>query len=368
MTLEACTTCLRRSWLLAQLSVLLDYRAADEERLLALLELPDEQLIEALAGRRRAELRRAYGAALPEGAALAGGAQVVCPHGRRYPERLRRGDLAPRALYVSGDLERMAYLLARPTVAIVGTRQATDYGMVMGRDFARALASSDVTVVTAFAEGIARAVCAGVGEAREPALTVMAGGVDICRPAGQRVLWQSLRRCGCLLSELPAGVRGRRWCEPARERTIAGLCDLMVLVEAGEALGELRAARMADRFNKPVGALPGRLTSRASRGTNELLARGAHLIRGPEDVLELLALPLPASAPEGPATERKRGVERALAIRLRVVLDRVGAGKDTPARLTAEGGDPAAMMAALGELELLGLVRRGDAGRYVPTR
>ena len=67
----------------------------------------------------------------------------------------------------------------------------------------------------------------------------MAGGVDICRPAGQRVLWQSLRRRGCLLSELPAGVRGRRWCEPARERTIAGLCDLMVLVEAGEALGEL---------------------------------------------------------------------------------------------------------------------------------
>ena len=66
VTLEACTTCLRRSWLLAQLSVLLDYPAADEERLLALLELPDEQLIEALAGRRRAELRRAYGAALPE--------------------------------------------------------------------------------------------------------------------------------------------------------------------------------------------------------------------------------------------------------------------------------------------------------------
>ena len=61
----------------------------------------------------------------------------------------------------------MAYLLARPTVAIVGTRQATDYGMVMARDFARALASSDVTVVTAFAEGIARAVCAGVREKPE---------------------------------------------------------------------------------------------------------------------------------------------------------------------------------------------------------
>ncbi len=351
--------------MLAQLSVVLDYRAADEERLLALLELPDEQLIEALAGGRRAKLKAAYEGALRGRATPSGGASV-CRHGRRYPERLRHVASAPLALHVSGAPARMASLLARPTIAIVGTRQATDYGMVMGRELARALARSDVTVVTAFAEGIARAVCAGVVEAREPALTVMAGGLDICRPAGQRALWQSLRQRGCLLSELPGDVAGRRWCEPARERIIAGLCDLMVLVEAGDAFPELRVARLAERFGKPLGALPGRLTSRASRGTNELLVRGAHLIRGPEDVLELLALPVTANPRTGPGNERARGVERELETRLREVLDRVGAGEDTLARLTVDGGDPSAMMAALGELELLGLLRRGDAGRYVP--
>jgi DNA processing protein len=363
---EACKTCLKRGWLLAQLSVVLDYRAADEERLLALLELPDEHLIEALAGGRKAELRRAYAAALPGGATRADGVQAVCQHGQLYPERLRAATPAPRALHAFGGLDRMASLLARPTVAIVGTRRASDYGMVIARELARALARSDLTVVTAFAEGIARAVCAGLVEAREPALTAMAGGVDICRPAGQRGLWQSLRARGCLLSELPGGVPGRRWCEPVRERIVAGLCDLMVLVEAGEAHGELRVARMAERLGKPVGALPGRLTSRASRGTNELLARGAHLILGPEDVLELLALPVSTGARAGPGKGRARDIQRDLESRLRAVLDRVGLGQDTLASLTADGSDPSAMMAALGELELLRLLRRGDAGRYVP--
>ena len=363
---EACEACLRRSWLLAQLSVVLDYRAADEERLLALLDLSDEQLIQALAGRRKPALRRAYEAALPGAGTLPDGTQTVCPHGRRYPERLRGVASAPRALHLSGPVDRMASLLARPTIAIVGTRQASDYGMVMARELARALARSGVTIVAAFAEGIARAVCAGLVEAREPALVAAAGGVDICRPARQRAVWQALRERSCLLSELPRDVRGRRWCEPARERIVAGLCDLMVLVEAGEAYSELRAARMADRFGKPLGALPGRLTSRPSQGTNELLARGARLIRGPEDVLELLALPAWVSASRGPRTTWSGSVEKKLESRLRVVLDRVGAGEDTLASLTANGSDPSAMMAALGELELLGVLRRGDAGRYVP--
>lgn len=116
-----------------------------------------------------------------------------------------------------------------------------------------------------------------------------------------------------------------------------------------------------------MAAVPGRVTSTASEGTHALLIGGASLIRGPHDVLELLyesGAPAPASATHTSA----RGAPEALEPGLRATLELVGAGCDTPERLIATTcGEPDSVLMALSELELMGLLRRGDGGRYVPA-
>ena len=114
-------------------------------------------------------------------------------------------------------------------------------------------------------------------------------------------------------------------------------------------------------IGRAVAAVPGRVTSPLSAGTNALLAQGAHLLRDPADALELL----PAGGPYG-SCRAGRPAARRLEPRLQRILDRVRAGTDSPDRLRREAGDVGELLCALTELELMGLLARGDGGRYVP--
>jgi DNA processing protein len=363
----ACEECLRRSWLLAVLSARLAYRARDPGRLLELLALGDEDLVQAIGGRRRSELRERYEHFTPKDIRWTAGVETICRHHRHYPRALA-GEGAPRMLYVAGAARRLQALGAEPTVAIVGSRRATDYGMEMARSLARGLGASGVTVAGSLADGIAVAAQEGALEAGGETLTVMDGGLDVACPARRRALYGRVRRKGCAVAELPCGWGARRWCHTARERTVARLAQLTIVVEADEDQGELLGARIAQTLGRAVAAVPGRVTSPVSRGTNALLMEGAALVRGPGDALELLY--------RGDATTRRmpgtsRHLTRApntaqLEQRLRTMLEQVGAGRDTPAKLTAEGEDAGEVLLALSELELMGLLSRGDGGRYVP--
>jgi DNA processing protein len=389
-TAGACRECVRRSWLLSKLSVRLDYRGRDESRLLDLLELEDMRLIETIAGAWRHDLRRRWerfeldrpgsgrseNPGEPGEAAEAPGArgvgakpevETVCRHSSGYPRMLgeRRG--APRMLHVVGGRERLKALSTEPAVAIVGSERPTDYGMEMARSLARGLAASGVTVVSGLANGIAAAAHAGALEATGPTVTVMAGGVDVVKPAGRRGLYERVSASGCAVAELPCGFAQRRWCGPARARTVAGLAGLTIVVEADEG-PELVGARAALRMGRTVAAVPGRVSSPMSRGTNALLMEGAPLVRDPEDALQWLY-----GTQLGPRARKQRRRRTAtpqpagtLEPRLRTVLEQVGAGRDTPGKLSSEGGDPGDAMLALAELELMGLLGRGDGGRYVP--
>jgi len=455
----ACRECRRRGWLLGRVSKRLDYQSRDEARLLDLLALGDERLIEAIGGKWRRQLREewerfeadapadvsaergghgwhdaaggvvnpapgahdatdsaahsapgAQSSDIDEQAALkaakdataqrqAGAqsnVQTVCPHHTGYPSSLREHPGAPRMLFVSGGgAERLASLMSQPAVAIVGSVHPTDYGMEMARSFARGLSVSGVTIVSGFANGIAAAAHDGALKAGGATVSVMAGGVDVVTPAGRRGLYERAIERGCAVSERACGVPAWRWCELARARTIAMLAQLTIVVEAGASPAELRSARIACRLGRPVAAVPGRVTSPASVGTNMLLMAGAQLVRGPEDALEalvratcpiahtarqiaysadpaLVSAPSPAVRPHWPEVEalltRDEGASRTSGLepRLRGVLEQVGAGRDTPGRLAAAGADPAEAMLALSELELLDLLGRGDGGRYVP--
>jgi DNA processing protein len=368
-TSRACGECLRHSWLLAMLSGRLSYHARDRRRLLALLALGDEELIQAIGGRRRRELRARHAQFGQEELHWSAGVEALCRHHPGYPRGLGlAGGRAPRMLYVAGAAQRLEELGAQPAVAIVGSRRATDYGMEMARSLARGLAASGVTVAGVLADGIAVAALQGALEAGGKTLTVMDGGLDVACPARRRALCRRLGKTGCVVAELPCGCRPRNWCQTARERIVVGLAQLTIVVEADEDPGELLSARVAKALGRTVAAVPGRVTSPVSRGTNALLINGAALVRGPRDVLELLYR---GDAARGVTeTPRSRSLGPPLAVELepslRETLEQVGAGRDTPAKLTAASANAGETLLALGELELMGLLTRGDGGRYVP--
>jgi DNA processing protein len=229
----------------------------------------------------------------------------------------------------------------------------------LAKTLARGLAASGATVTSGLSDGIAVAAHAGALEVDAATLAVMPGGLDVACPARRRSLYERVRRVGCAVAELPGGCQPRRWGLLAGERILARLAGLTVVVEALDSPGELAGARLARGLGRTVAALPGRVTSPASRGTHTLLMEGARMVRGPSDALELLC---DSGEPSGPLPGAGRPD---LEPRLEAILDRVGAGSDTPEKLTREGGDSGELPLALSELELMGLLARGDGGRYV---
>lgn len=351
-----CQECTRRRWLLGALSTRLDFCALDPARFWGLLKLTDSDLIDAVGGRHRDALHTAYAQWRPVKMESREQMESLCRHHRTYPSKLCDNPFAPRALSVRGGLERLSGAFDETIVAIVGTPRATDYGMEIARDLGRGLAACGVTVASGFCDGIAAAVHKGSLEAKGATLTVMAGGLDRCSPARRRTLYHRIIADGCAISETPADLRPRYWGALARARTLALCAQLVIVVEAEQRPSELACASIAQTLRKPVAAIPGRLSSPASSGTNSLLMNGAQLIRGPQDALDLLYGVGTREVPE-PVIE--------IEPRLRDVLDRVGSGQDTMAKLTAQGSGSDGIALALIELELQGLLIRGDGGRYV---
>ncbi len=414
-TWGACAACVRRSWLLSALAGPLEYCARDRSRLRELLALGDADLLKALGGTRREELEGRYerfGRCAADQLARDPHMERICRHRRGYPRALD-GRSAPHMLEVAGGARRLRALTAAPAVAIVGSAGASDYGFETARSLARGLAASGVTVLASLADGIAVAAHAGALDAGGASVAVMAGGLGVSCPARRRALYARVLERGCAVSELPLNCRGRRFGQVASERIVVELARLVVVVEADRTPGDLAGARIAQSLGRGLAAVPGRVSSPLSRGTHELLMEGAQLVRGAGDVLELLgpfplrgrcgascapsphsaarapSPPAAARAPSPPAAARApspaaasctrspadanagapAGVPRTpngLPPSLRATLERVGAGCDTPDRLTGAGEDPLGALLALSELEAMGLLVRGDGGRYLP--
>jgi DNA processing protein len=359
---SACERCLRRSWLLGALSGPLDYQCRDYARFMDVLALDEEELLAALAGRRRVELEdrlRDWDACeLDRGADV----EAICHHDPRYPATLR-GASAPHMLFLHGGSARLQRLAGLPTVAILGARAPSDYGLEMSRSLARGLAAAGVTVVSRLADGIPGAAQSGVRDVQGASVAVLDGGLDVSPPARLAAVLAHVREVGCVVAELPRGCSGRRFGAVAAERVVAELAAVVLMVEGRAGAADLAAATTARSRGRIVAAVPGRATSALAAGPLSLLREGAVLVRGPEDVLELLDSDS-ARAPSAPATNDAS--PRSLPPRLAGLLERVGAGCDTAERLCREGPDAAAVLLGLSELELMGLLSRGHGGRYVP--
>jgi DNA processing protein len=177
-----------------------------------------------------------------------------------------------------------------PIVAVVGTRRCTALGRRVAFDLGAELAEAGVTVASGLATGIDSAAHAGVLAALGLAVGVVATGLDVVYPRANRELWSRVGGEGLLLSEAPPGTRPERWRFPARNRLIAGLAGVVVVVESHAEGGSLlTAAEAADR-GRPVMAVPGSITSPASAGSNRLLRDGCSPVCSTDDVLGALGL------------------------------------------------------------------------------
>lgn len=324
-----------------------------------LLALEDRELVAALGAAGDGELRVAYerfDARAARDRCRAAGLVAICRHDSRYPARLGELPDPPAVLHIAGDVERFHVWVTEPAVAVVGARRATSYGLDVAQSLGRALATAGLPVVSGLALGVDSAAHAGALDGDGPSIAVLGSGADVPYPASKTWLHRELVRRGVVVSEMPPGFRAHPWSFPARNRIIAALAQLTVVVEAAERSGSLITATFALELGRTVGAVPGPITSTAAAGTNELLAQGARVVRGAQDVLDELFGVGVMAAPVRDGSE--------LEPRLQGLLAAIAGGSDTFGALARLHAD---VPAGLAELELLGYVRRHVGGRYVPT-
>jgi DNA processing protein len=217
-------------------------------------------------------------------------------------------------------------------------------------------------VVSGMAIGIDSCAHRGALEAGGLTVAVLGCGVDVPYPPRHTRLYEEIVEKGVVLAELPPGTTARRWTFPARNRIMAALSRMTVVVEARERSGSLITAEMATELNREVGAVPGRIGSSPAAGTNALLRDGASVIRGGEDVLDsMIGVGRERHArpqPPGPKLEPD----------LAVVLDLVERGAGSADALARSSQlEPGPLAAALVRLELAGYLRSDTAGSYERT-
>lgn len=357
----ACLECLRRSWLLAALGPYIERVATGEvgSRSPELLRLSNEDLVGVAAPKVADQLLARVAALseerLSEELALAS-CWACCRHGNRYPAALRDAADAPWALIGRGDPGLLDGLEPYGTVTIVGARRATSYGREIARELGRELARAGMVVVSGMAFGIDGCAHRGALDGGRT-IAVLGCGPDVAYPASHRGLWRQICERGLVLSELPPGAPPWKWTFPARNRIMAALAGMTVVVEAATRSGSLITMDLAADLGRDLGAVPGPVTSRASAGPNALLASGAHVIRDAQDVLDAML---------GPGRQLERpDLTATLDPDLQAVLAAVEAGKATcDGVATATGLSASAAAAALARLELLGCLNCSNLGSY----
>ena len=259
-----------------------------------------------------------------------------------YPELLAAIHDPPKRLYLRGD--GSPRLLSCPAVTIVGTRSCSPYGAQVARRLGRELAAAGAVVVSGLARGIDAEAHRGALEGEGATVAVLGCGIDRDYPRAHSALAQRIAASGLLVSEYEPGTEPAPWRFPARNRIIAGLAKVTIIVEARARSGALITADFALEEGREVFAVPGEITSALSRGTNELLRLGAAPLVEPEDVIDALGLEKVAASRGARLSEQAGRVRELLADRSASV-DELGERSG----LAADAG-----AVALVELELAG--------------
>jgi DNA processing protein len=285
----------------------------------------------------------------------AAGVDVVLLGSPAYPAALAADPEPPAVLFVKGSLA----VLDGPRVGIVGTRRCTHAGREIACDLGHDLAAAGVRVVSGLAAGIDGAAHSGaLAAGAAPPIGVVGSGLDVVYPPRHAALWASVGDAGLLLSEAPLGGRPEPWRFPARNRIIAGLSDVVVVVESHARGGSRYTADEAIARGRTVMAVPGSVRSSAATFTNELLAECCPPARDAADVL--VALGLAVAGDRRTHADARPAPSDADSL----VLDQIGGDSVGLEQLvTWTGLDPVRVSVSIAHLEAAGWIG-GDGGQW----
>lgn len=214
-----------------------------------------------------------------------------------YPKALLDIADPPLILYAKGRLE----LLSSPSIAIVGSRNATTQGVVTAEKFSESLSQAGLSIISGMALGIDTAAHQGGLRGSGSTVAVIGTGADIVYPARNRALAHQIAAGGCIISEYPLGMPAIASNFPRRNRIISGLAQGVLVIEAAAQSGSLITARMAAEQGRDVFAIPGSIHSPLSKGCHLLIKQGAKLVESAQDILDEIkhhkSAPLSVSTP-----------------------------------------------------------------------
>ena len=240
--------------------------------------------------------------------ATAAGIALTTIGDAQYPPALEHLHDPPPVLWSRGDWGT----LGNPVVSIVGTRRATSYGLRVTREIASALARAGACVVSGMALGIDASGHQAALSVGGRTVAVLGTGADVAYPSAHAALHREIARCGLVISELPPGSKADKGSFPRRNRVIAALASLTIVVEAPLKSGALITAKDALELGRDVAAIPGPIDAPQSVGTNNLLREGAHVITSVADALALVGLTPPVRIEPELRGEAEARVWRAL--------------------------------------------------------
>ncbi len=273
-----------------------------------------------------------------------------------YPPLLREISDPPAVLFVSGDRR----CLARPQLAVVGSRNPTAGGTENAAAFAGHLARAGYAITSGLALGIDGAAHRGALEAGGTTIAVTGNGLDRVYPRQHHALAHDIANSGALVSEFAPGTPPRREHFPQRNRLISGMSQGVLVVEAAVKSGSLITARLAGEQGREVFAIPGSIHSPLARGCHALIRQGAKLVETAQDVLEELG-PLEAAMHNAGTASRNDGLMNPL-------LPYLGYDPvDVDTLVDRSGLTPDAVSSMLLNMELRGLIEAQPGGRYLRT-
>jgi DNA processing protein len=286
------------------------------------------------------------------------GIQILTWDDPAYPDRLRQINQSPFVLYLKGTLLEED----RWSVAVVGARRYSSYGQQVAESITGTLAEQGITIISGLARGIDGIAHQQALAVRGRTIAVLGSGVDKIYPPEHGKLAESISQQGALISDYPPGTPPDGSNFPPRNRIISALSKAVLVIEAGEKSGALITATYAAEQGKEVFAVPGKITSPLSRGSNRLIKIGAHPLLEVQDVLDFLNMKL---------TEQKQVTRRTLPgdHKEAVLYDAVG---DEPLHvddlsiLTALPIEE--VTATLAIMELKGMVRKTFGMKYIAVR
>ena len=279
---------------------------------------------------------------------------IVTKYDPRYPELLKEIPNAPLCLYCKGNIQ----LLNTFSIGVVGTRHPSEYGIVVTKQYVKAMCDSDVTIVSGLASGVDTIAHRTALENNGKTIAVLAGGLYHIYPAFNINLAKQMTENNLILSENSPDTTPQSYLFPIRNRIIAGLSRGVLITEAGQKSGSLHTANYANDYNRDVFAVPGRINSPMSSGTNQLIKElSAHITTSPDDIINSFQLNTKKS-------EDNSAIQ--LDIREQSILNYIRTEKKTFQELADYTGIKASELNAIMlELEMNGLVTKLANNSYI---